>query len=338
MDRSRLLLYLGVWDHIQKAMTARERDEADAYAGPDRSYPLYKSGKYIASDWEFANHADDPEAVRRNILSFAREHRLIDHLPADAQYMANVLEVTRKAFPGGEWPKLPTREELDKLLNPQPGEKPEDATVTKAQEPAVEQKDAAEAGAESEPDEEDEGPLVAKSILVMKAWQGEDEDVFVEGWVSTEDRDQYRDIVPPEVFADSLNDYMLRAAPLSRNHDIKEDPIGHMQRMALVRDGQIFMESAHPSDPAEFEHFPATGTGLYGRGVVNNAKAASQVMKGNMAGFSWIGRLKEYEPLPDGGKKYGRIDPLVETTLAAYPVNTKARMLSRKPANKSTKE
>lgn len=193
--------------------------------------------------------------------------------------------------------------------------------------------------------EEGEGILVAKSMLVMKAWRAAEtgEDVNIEGWVSNEMPDQQKDEVPPESFADSLPEYLARYAPLTTEHqlfpnptrgDLTRYPIGHMQRLALVRDGHIFSEGVHPMDPAEFAHFPGTGTGVYGRGVINDPLAAGQVMKGNMAGFSWVGRLKEYEPLPSGGRRYGRIDPWMETTLSAFPINTSARLLQASRANK----
>jgi hypothetical protein len=102
-----------------------------------------------------------------------------------------------------------------------------------------------------------------------------------------------------------------------------EAPIGHVQRAALVRDGHIFSEVAHPSDPADFQHFPGSGTGVYGRCVVNDPAAGSQVMKGNVRGFSWTGRVK-IRPLPDGGREFTTVEAMRETTIAAYPINPTA--------------
>lgn len=441
MERSRLLLYLGAWDLVQKSMKVAERDAADAYAGPNKSFPLYKSGKHLAAAWNLAGHADDPQEVRRNILAFARKHGLMDHLPMDAQHMANVMEITRKAFADGEWPDLDreTQDQLAQMLARQASkpEKPQspapvakkatsdedeaalnpadptgangtndandaaddlkdDALIRQLVEmafqheagegdtaqwealrnfchangldnlipaaaPAVrkaETGDGIDAGdnaqkaqtpAAPEPPqmvvvEDEDGIPVTKSMLITKSWQDASGDVYIEGWVSTEARDQQKDIVPPEAFKAALPEYMARYAPLTTEHqlfpnlrrgELSRYPVGHMQRIALVRDGQILQEHTHPKDPAEFAHFPGSGTGAYGRGVINDYTAASQVMKGNMAGFSWVGRLKEYEPLPDGGKRYGRIDPWMETTLSAFPVNSSARLLDASRAKPS---
>ena len=166
---------------------------------------------------------------------------------------------------------------------------------------------------------------VVKSFIIQKAFDAPDgEGTIIEGWTSTEDRDLEKDVVPPEAFLSSLDEYMARKGPLSSEHDTKGYPIGHAQRLALVRDGKIFKSATHPDDPAEFEHFPSSGTGMYGRYIITDPIAATAVKKGNVGGFSWIGNLKRYEPLPGGGRRYLTVDPLRESTVAAYPVNSKA--------------
>jgi hypothetical protein len=119
----------------------------------------------------------------------------------------------------------------------------------------------------------EEGILVAKCLPIQKAWTDTSGVTHIEGWISTEDQDIEKDVVPPESFLDAVDGYMDLGAPLTSEHHLKPQgrelvryPIGHMQQVALVRDGQVFKAGKHPSDPADFEHFPGTGTGVYGRG------------------------------------------------------------------------
>lgn len=167
---------------------------------------------------------------------------------------------------------------------------------------------------------------VGKSWIVEKAWT-EDENTFIEGWVSTPDIDLEKDVVEPEAFlGETFKGYYERRAPLSSEHNTKALPVGHLQKGVLVRDGRILQTETHPSDPADFAHFPGTGTGWYARGVITDPATGSAVQKGNIGAFSWIGNLREYEPRVGGGRRYQKIDPLIESTVAAYPVNPKAVM------------
>jgi hypothetical protein len=95
-------------------------------------------------------------------------------------------------------------------------------------------------------------------------------------------------------------------------------------KAALVRDGQVFQEATHPSDAADFEHFPGSGTGVYVRGRITDPTAAAQIKKGNLGGLSYIANLKKYEPLPGGGRRFLELDPWLESTVAAYPINPEA--------------
>ena len=170
---------------------------------------------------------------------------------------------------------------------------------------------------------------VGKTWVVQKAWVTDSGETAIEGWVSTTDEDLDKDIVEPEAFyGDPFEDYFSRSAPLSSNHNTNNWPVGHLQKGALVRDGVIIQEEYHPTDPAEFAYFDPTAkkSGWYARGIITDAKASEHVAKGNVGGFSWIGNLKEYEPLPSGGKRYHMVSPLIETTVAAYPVNPMAVM------------
>ena len=174
---------------------------------------------------------------------------------------------------------------------------------------------------------EEEIAEVSKAIEVVKAWPGPNGSVVVEGWISTPTRDIQGDKVEPEAFQKSLPSYMARMAPLSYEHQYNKPPVGHVQKAALVRDGKIFFESEHPTDSAPFEHFPGRGTGVYGRAVVNDPGAAAQVMKGNIGGFSWTGRVLRV-PLPKGGFDFTSVEAYRETTIAAYPVNPDAAIVA----------
>lgn len=182
-------------------------------------------------------------------------------------------------------------------------------------------------GDTSKAEVEEEFAEVSKAVEVVKAWQDTTGNVIVEGWISTNARDLEKDRVQPEKFQAALPSYMARMAPLSYEHRLKPAPVGHVQKAALVRDGHIFFEADHPTDSAPFEHFPSRGTGVYGRAVVNDPQAAMQVMKGNIGGFSWTGRVKRI-PLPDGGHEFTSVEVMRETTIAAYPINPDAAIIA----------
>ncbi len=167
--------------------------------------------------------------------------------------------------------------------------------------------------------------------VVSKAWQTADGLTHIEGWISTDHEDLEHDVVPPECFKSSLADYMARSAPLSSEHNPKALPIGHLQRSALVRDGKVFLTALHPTDSdVSFAAFPGTGTGWYARGVITDSLHGTAVTKGNIGGFSWIGNVREYEPLSPKGRRFLKVDPLIESTVAAYPVNPKAVLVAAK--------
>jgi hypothetical protein len=166
--------------------------------------------------------------------------------------------------------------------------------------------------------------------LEVKAWTNDLGVSFVEGWISTPDEDLEHDVTVPEAFLDAMDGYLTRGGPLSSEHDTKKYPVGHAQKIAVVRDGQILKEGYHPSDSADFEHFPNIGTGVYGRFAITEPEAVGAVRKGNVRGFSYIAKPVETEPLPTGGRTLKRLEPWFESTIAAYPVNSKAVMLAAK--------
>lgn len=280
MNQSLLLLL------AMKSISEAQR-KRDPHAGPGDSFPL--DAEHLKSAFDLAGHAEDPDAVRRRVIEFARAHGMMDRLPDTAHEFMQQHGIAAKAF---------------------------------------------------ELEQQDDGLWVAKSALIEKAWTGGDGNVYIEGWISTPDQDIQRDVTEPEAFAGkALSDYAARRMPLSSEHGRKysgrqfgDYPIGHMQRVALVRDGQVFQDASHPTDPAEFEHFPGSGSGVYGRGVINEHVAATSVAKGNIGGFSWIGKIADHEPLSGGGRRLTRIDPWLESTIAAYPVNGNAKVLAARSA------
>ena len=328
------------------SMNAAERNKADAYAGPGKSFPLYSSGEHLKAAWDLAGQAANADEVRAKVKAFAAKHGLTHLLPKDAQpeEEAKKAERTGKAAQllrmawehesmEGDTP------EKRKLIAWAQSNGLSDALPDEAHgfmhEHGVphghpgDEYDGAPAE-HSHPIQKAINPVV-KSFVIQKAFEAPDgEGTIIEGWTSTEDSDLEKDVVPPEAFQGSLDDYMARKAPLSSEHDTKGYPIGHAQRLALVRDGKIFKSAVHPDDPAEFEHFPSSGTGMYGRYIITDPTAAHAVKKGNVGGFSWIGNLKRYEPLPGGGRRFLQVDPLRESTVAAYPINSKAVLLAVK--------
>lgn len=171
---------------------------------------------------------------------------------------------------------------------------------------------------------------------MMLALPRDDGSVDVEGWISTPMKDIEKDILEPESFDPALEGYMQRGAPMSIEHGTKLLPIGFLHKAALVRNGKPFKVFDNPKhDPVQFR-YPFEGqTGWYGRGNIYDPKAAMGVMKGTVSSFSWIGMPKEWESLDDGGRhftKSGSIDPVLETTVTAYPINTGATMRIAKAA------
>lgn len=321
---------------VYKSLSAAERDKADAYAGPGKSFPLYRNGEHLAAAWDLAGHGADKEAIRAKILSFAREHGLTHHLPADAQQE----EMAKKARNGDlqdllymAWQHESAegdRPQMTRLAHWAKGHGveallPSEAHSTMHDERIVHHHD-------DVPNDEygqHEHEMVRKAFasLAHKA-RLDNGDTVIEGWVSTPDPDLDKDIVEPGAFLGAMDAYASVGMPLSSEHNVNAYPVGHGQRVAVVENGQIKKSSTHPDDPAEFEHFPSSGSGVYGRFVITEPAASLAVYKGNVRGFSWIGKPMEKEPLPSGGSRIKRVEPWLESTIAAYPVNQRARVLA----------
>jgi hypothetical protein len=332
------------------SLSQSERDSADAYAGPHKSFPLYKNGEHLKAAWDLAGHSDNPAETRARILAFAREHGLEGHLPADAQKhmakkanqiiaalnilliskartedIANLLqmafnheEMEGDTFQQGRlvhWAKQ--HGQLQHL--------PASAHSIMHQEGVVHEHEGIQ-NDEYGNHEHVVQKAFASMSLVAKAM--ESGLAVIEGWVSTPDRDLEKDVVEPEAFTSSIEGYASRGMPLSSEHNTTSYPVGHGQRIALVRNGSVFKSAEHPVDAAEFEHFPHAGTGVYGRFLITEPTASGAVQKGNVRGFSWIGKPAKTEPLPGGGRKMLVVEPWYESTIAAYPINSKATMVA----------
>lgn len=331
------------------------------HAGPGESYPL--SPGTLRAAWDLAGRtkSGDPDSIRRKVLAYARKHGLMGHLPDTAIAWARqhgmvtkadlpVLKASRisalmhmawndEAMEGdtGQRRRLVRWAAANNALSALPDEAhgmlhdmaiPHEHSGVKQE---VDETGNVVGAGHSHTIKKATDEPVEGYATITKAWQpAESDDTVFEAWLSTEDPDTQKDIVPPEAFKGAMPSYLARKAPLSTNHNMQGFPVGHLQRVALVRNGRIFDQGTHPDDPADFEHFPGTGTGVYVRGVVTDSQARTAVLKGNLGGMSWVGHLREYDLLPNGGRRYGRIEPWLESTLAAYPVNTNATLVAAK--------
>lgn len=345
------------WETFKYAsLSAAERDKADAYAGPDKSFPLYKNGEHLRAAWDLAGHSANPEATRAKILAFAREHGLHDYLPADAQ-KHGTSDMAKKAVLRELVFKAKSADIKDLLSlawehEASEGDKsqqmrlahwakrhgvshflPSDAHTAMHEHGIVHEHEGMQNDEYGQHEHPVKPEFVKKAFLpdepelLVKAW-GDAGTLYVEGWISTPDRDLQKDIVVPEAFTDSLDEFAGLGMPCSSEHDTEKYPKGHGQHIALVRDGVVFKSAKHPTDSAEFQHFPGVGTGVYGRVAITESDAAAPIRKGNVRGFSWIGLPVETEHLPSGGKLIKKVNPWKEITVAAYPVNGRARMLA----------
>jgi hypothetical protein len=179
--------------------------------------------------------------------------------------------------------------------------------------------------------------MIAKAFpgqMLMKA-VADGDDLIVEGWVSTPAEDLQRDIVLPEAFIKAMDGYATTGMPLTTEHELypngkqlKRYPVGHGQRVAVIKAGEIVKSVTHPDDAAEFEYFPNAGDGVWGRYRVTEATAAGAVRKGNLRGFSWIGWPEDggVQPRRPKGVIFKSIRHWAETTMAAFPVNQTAHI------------
>jgi hypothetical protein len=174
--------------------------------------------------------------------------------------------------------------------------------------------------------------LLGKEWIITKAYDKPDGSVAIEGWISTPLIDMEKDILEPEAFqGEGLTNYFQKGAPISSEHNTTGYPVGYLQKAVLNRAGVgIIQEENNPRyDRAEFRFFDPLGTGWYGMGTIYEEKAANNVRKGTVGSFSWIGHPKTWEDRAGGGRRFsekGAINPLLEVTITAYPINTAAIM------------
>jgi hypothetical protein len=330
----------------KKSISAAERAR-DYHAGPHDSEPLDPAGNRLKAAWDLAGRVKggNPDEIRRKIINFAREHGLMDRLPQSA------LEWHRSQ--SGNLSQKAKGDDLRDVLRYAYQQIPDDAPEERRRFIQVVQN---RGNTSMLPDEahgfmhqhnmphQHEGEEnemhthtvtkafnpVAKEFVSVKSYRKENEPLVIEGWLSTPDKDLENDIVQPESFQPAMKSYFRRRAPLSYEHKTDRLPAGHLQRAAIVRNGKIMHEAAHPTDPAPFEHLQesmaetGTHTGVYVRGVITNEQVGKAVGQGDMGSFSYIANVVKYRILPGGGREFLEQDPWLESTVAAYPINRNA--------------
>lgn len=335
---------------VKKSVSAAERKRLP-HAGPHGSFPLKPS--LLKAAWDLAGHAANPDAVRARIRAYARAHGLESHLPKTAQMTSKASQdamrgILSEAYRAGDTYTrgrivqaagrqgvthlLPHEAHTDLHLYGVPHRHPEADGIV----PTFDGEDEADEGNGHDPDDPADPMLhhahtVTKALnpkatqgMIVKSW-ADGEDIIIEGWMSTPARDLQKDITEPEAFQGGpLADYFARSAPLSLEHNLEAIPVGHLQKAAILRAGKVLETQAHPHDPSDFASLPTTGSGVWVRARVDNQEAKYQITKGNLAGMSFTGNFPRYAPLPGGGKRYLKADTLLESTIAAYPVNPTA--------------
>lgn len=338
---------------ITKAISAAQRKQ-DPKAGPHGSFPLDPA--HLKAAWDLAGHAADPDAIRAKVKAYAKAHGMLGHLPKDAQDEekvkkakgSDVRDLLHTAYHMSE-PHSYARESLVRMaaskgltrhLPPEAhtelheyGIRHDHPNMNDGIVPVLHHEN--EGDIQEDPDDP-AYPLMHQHVItkalspksthgtIVKGW-AVDGVQYIEGWMSTPDRDLEKDITEPEAFAGGpLAGYFARSAPLSLEHGTNTLPAGHLQKAAILRDGRVIEEASHPTDAADFSYLPTTGSGVWVRGVLNEEPAVSAVRKGNVGGMSFIGNFTQYTPLKGGGKRFHKIDPLLESTVAAYPINPKA--------------
>lgn len=333
----------------------------DPHAGPGESYPL--DPEHLKAAWDLAGHAANPSAVRSKVLAYARAHGLMADLPETAR-SHNDGKLVRKAREDQSSSQrresfqtihkaqaAQVQELFDLAFNHENAEgdtSEKRRLIEWAQQHGLSQHLPDEAHGfmhmQNIPHthEGENHPMhihtvqkafnpVAVEWMVEKAWPADinapdTSPVYFEGWVSknTGKKDLQKEIVEPEAFVGAMDSYFTRRAPLSYTHGTKNLPAGHLQRAAIIRDGAVIKATTHPTDSAEFESPPDSGTGVYVRGVITDPIVGKSVRQGDTGGMSYIANLREYEPLPGGGRRHLKYDPWIESCVAPYPVNPDA--------------
>lgn len=340
---------------LYKSLSEAERKRADAYAGPGESFPLYANGEHLAAAWDLAGHADNPAEVRARIRAFAKEHGLEGRLPASANADANTVKkaVTALILAKARTSDIASLLEMAWHHEAMEGDKyqqadlahwakmhgmthllPSSAHTILHDENIVHEHD----GVTNDTNGMHEH-MIAKAfpgtVLIKALTDAPDSPLVVEGWVSTPDEDWQRDVVLPEAFMKALPGYASVGMPLTTEHQmfpdkngLKRYPVGHGQRIAIYKAGQVVAEATHPTDAAEFENIPAGGDGVWGRFLITEQEAGGAVRKGNVRGFSFIAVPGSEQPRSPKGRLITEIRQWAECTIAAFPVNQSARILA----------
>lgn len=350
MDTNELLEMM-----LYKSLSAAERDKATAYAGPDKSFPLYANGEHLAAAWNLAGHAANPDEIRAKVRAFAKEHGLEGHLPASANAESNavkkavttlvlakaktsdIAELLRMSFNHermegdkyqqadlAHWAKM---HGMTHLL-------PSEAHTTLHNEGIVHEHE----GMTNDANGNHEHTITksfAGTVIIKALNDTPNSPLVVEGWVSTPDEDWQRDVILPEAFVKALPGYAGVGMPLTTEHQMFPDkgnltryPVGHGQRIAVIKGGQVLAEATHPDDAAEFENVPTSGDGVWGRFLITENVASDAVRKGNVRGFSWIGVPASESPRRPKGRLITEVRQWAECTVAAFPVNQGARIVA----------
>jgi hypothetical protein len=339
---------------LKKSISAAQRKK-DPHAGPGDSFP--EDAAHLKAAWDLAGHAANPDEIRRHVIEFARRHGMMDRLPASARNWHAADETIKKAtgddlkaamsmawMHGEDWEhrhliQMAHERGIVKHLPTQAHGLMHEMGIPHEHENTTNQTD-------------NEGHVMGSGhehiitkatpkvgfFTLEKAWGEEGEDCYYEGWLSTPDKDLEKDVTEPEAFIPVLKGYFSRRAPVSVQHGTQFLPAGHLQKAVVVRDGKILATAEHPTDSADFEFFPASGSGVWVRGRLTEDPARTSVRKGNCGGLSFIGMATEYSKFPGGGMHVTKLSTLQETTVAPYPVNLSAQIAVAKAFGLSSAE
>lgn len=312
------------------SITEAERKSADYHAGPHGSFPVNDDGGHFAAAWHLAEtgHGDNPKQILAHLRSFAEKHGLTHMIPKSQNVQKATGGELRDLYQHAwnhermEGDRTQQRELVQfaaahghqQYLPPEAHSAMHEVNVPHNHE-----------GIENDQNGMHEH-VVTKAFNageIAKSWVGEDGYAYYEGWLSTPHKDREKDITEPTAFVNPMDDYFRRRAPVSIEHNGRTIPIGHLQKAAVIVDGKVVKSASHPTDPAEFEHLPTSGSGVWSRGVANEEPGISALRKGNVGGQSFIATAKA-EALPGGRYRYVDFDPWMESTIAAYPINPQA--------------
>lgn len=309
------------------SITASERKNADYHAGPHGSFPVDDDGEHFEAAWHLAEtgHGSDPAAILAHLRAFAEKHgipipkskvkkatggelRDLYHMAYHHEQMEGDKyqqhELIRFAAANGHQQFLPpeAHSHMHEISIPHNHDGVQNNDMGMHEHRVVK----------------------AFSVTgeIVKSWDVGDDAIW-EGWLSTPHMDREKDVTLPTAFVKPMDAYFSLRAPVSLEHDGKNIPIGHLQKAAVLVDGKVVKSAEHPTDPHDFEFLPLAGSGVWVRGIANEPLGIRAIRKGNVGGMSFIATATA-EALPGGRYTYTNLDPWVESTIAAYPINPQA--------------